>query len=237
MLPKLSPHKGEPQYNMDLGQNDSVNEKAKNLTLTIARNSRRKSIEDNLMMPNVRFGKQVSRTDLDKGAGKGVKTQRNNDNETFNSRLQTEDNSNLQESFNEIPNKRMSVYSSNRLSFQANNSGNLHSNAALNAIAGHNRYNRSFDEKYSPNRKIEYKKWVGDISKFTLPSKFDEKPSHSALEKTAINKRYLKKQKEKQENEEIAQGNVEIVVYNIQSHIKLILRLIKAAYQSLEEYK
>ena len=47
----------------------------------------------------------------------------------------------------------------------------------------------------------------------------------------------LKQLKEKHENEEIAKGNVEIVVSNIQSHIKLILRLVKAAYQSLEKYK
>ena len=59
--------------------------------------------------------------------------------------------------------------------------------------------------------------------------------THMELIKTQSS--WKKKQKEKQENEEIAQGNVEIVVYNIQSHIKLILRLIKAAYPSLEEYK
>ena len=72
MLPKLSPHEGELQYNMDLGQNDSVYKKTKNLTLTIARNSRQKSTKDNLMMPNVRFCKLVLRTisikELEKGS-------------------------------------------------------------------------------------------------------------------------------------------------------------------------
>ena len=81
----------------------------------------------------------------------------------------------------------MSIYSNNLLSFKVNNSGNLYSNTTLNAIAGHNRYNRNFNEKFSSQRKIEYKKWVGDITKFTLRSKFNEKTSNPVLEKTTQN--------------------------------------------------
>ena len=39
------------------------------------------------------------------------------------------------------------------------------------------------------------------------------------------------------EDEEIARGDVERVVYNLQSHIKLILRLIKAKHKAMEELK
>ena len=40
-----------------------------------------------------------------------------------------------------------------------------------------------------------------------------------------------------EEYEEIESGNVETTVDSIQSHIKLILRLIKATHISLDEYK
>lgn len=84
---------------------------------------------------------------------------------------------------------------------------------------------------------LGYKQYVGDISKLTLPSKLDQKPSHPGLNKNAETQRLAKQIKERQENDEIAQGKVEIVVDSVQTHIQLILRLVKAAYQSLDEYK
>ena len=40
-----------------------------------------------------------------------------------------------------------------------------------------------------------------------------------------------------EENAEIESGNIETTVDSIQSHFKLIMRLIKATHISLEEYK
>lgn len=70
-----------------------------------------------------------------------------------------------------------------------------------------------------------------------MPSRVDLPASHQILEKSNENQRYKKKLKEMKEDEEIANGDVEIVVDNIQSHIKLILRLIKSTHLSLQEYK
>lgn len=39
------------------------------------------------------------------------------------------------------------------------------------------------------------------------------------------------------EDDEIASGDVERVVYNLQSHIKLILRLIKAKHKAMDEHQ
>lgn len=75
------------------------------------------------------------------------------------------------------------------------------------------------------------------VLKHTLPSKLDIPATHPALVKSIESQRYKKTLRELQENEEIENGQVETVVYNLQSHMKLILRLIKATYKSLEEYK
>lgn len=75
------------------------------------------------------------------------------------------------------------------------------------------------------------------VPNHTLPSKLDIPATHPALVKSIESQRYKKTLRELQENEEIENGQVETVVYNLQSHMKLILRLIKATYKSLEEYK
>lgn len=102
---------------------------------------------------------------------------------------------------------------------------------------------RPLNGSYSPKRQGTYKKYVGDISKVAalrylqLPSKPTESKSNPLLKQAVEKQRRVIQQREEEENEEIAQGNVEIVVGSVQSHIKLIMRLIKATYASLEEYK
>lgn len=231
-------HNTEPNYDMDLDKIDTNRDKLKNSTLDAERSSRRKSIEDNFMVPNVKFVKPTSRANLGKGAGKGMKTERFITNDTSNSKLNTDDDSHYQESMQESSYfKRKSNYSTNISPVIHNRSSKLTGNAIMGLNPTHNRLsNRSFD-KNSGQMTLGYKQYVGDISKLTLPSKLDQKPSHPGLNKNAETQRLAKQIKERQENDEIAQGKVEIVVDSVQTHIQLILRLVKAAYQSLDEYK
>ena len=111
--------------------------------------------------------------------------------------------------------------------------------------------NKSVDnlkaKRYSPSPDITYKKYVGDINsikrggvtimKQSLPSKLDLPATHPALIKSIESQRYKMEQRRIQEDEEILNGDIEITVDSIQSHIKLILRLIKATKLSLDEYK
>lgn len=242
MLPEITQsnlHKGDPEYALELGQNDSINDsKQKHLVLTVARRSRRKSVEDNFMVPNVKFVKPISRTKMAHAAGKRLKTERVTDNDTYNSIINTDDNSTAvdHQHHNTLP-KRKSVYATNQSPIQLRNS-QMGSHSSLGMAGGH-RYNRSFDKSALQNPGTDYKRYVGDISQLTLPSRLDVKPSRDILQKTTQNQRYLQKVREKQENQEIGRFNdkFEIVVDNVQTHIKLILRLIKTAYQTLEDYK
>lgn len=61
--------------------------------------------------------------------------------------------------------------------------------------------------------------------------------THPALMKSIESQKIQKHMKDSLEDEEIASGQVETTVYNIQTHIRLILRLIKATHASLQEYK
>lgn len=70
-----------------------------------------------------------------------------------------------------------------------------------------------------------------------LPSRLDLPATHPSLVKSIESQRIKKQQRDYEEDDEIAEGNVDTVVYNIQTHIKLILRLIKATYASLQEFK
>lgn len=70
-----------------------------------------------------------------------------------------------------------------------------------------------------------------------LPSKLDMPAMHPTLVKSIEKQRQKKFIRDAEEDEEIANGKVETIVYNLQSHMKLIHRLIKATRKSLDEYK
>ena len=142
------PRKGDLQYSLDLGQNDPVHIKHKKLNLTISRTNRRKSIEDSIVMSNMKFrssdshvifGKQNNELDSEK-----LK------NNTFISRIHTEDDTNVTE---EIGSR--ALYNKSQMSPDLNviKSGSK-------VIGSHNRYsNRSFDnaQRYSPSPEVTYK--------------------------------------------------------------------------------
>lgn len=75
------------------------------------------------------------------------------------------------------------------------------------------------------------------VPSHTLPSKLDLPATHPALEKSIESQKLKKLARDQIEDEEIAAGQVDTVVYNLQTHIKLIMRLIKATHASLQEYK
>lgn len=238
MQSKGVPRKGDLQYSLDLGQNDPVHARQKHLNLTISRTNRRKSIEDNIFISNMKFMSSESNPAFSKDFDKGQDTERFKTN-TFSSRLQ-EDETNITSDL-----KPRTLFNKSQLSPDLNN---VKTGARI--LGSHNRYsNRSFDngQRYSPPPEVTYKKYVGDISliskgnsnilKQSLPSRLDVPATHPALVKSLENQRYSKIQREIEENEEIENGNVEIAVDSVQSHIKLIMRLIKATHISLEEYK
>jgi peptidoglycan hydrolase CwlO-like protein len=61
--------------------------------------------------------------------------------------------------------------------------------------------------------------------------------THPVLEESIKTQRLTKYEHDWAEDDEIARGDVERVVYNLQSHIKLILRLIKAKHNAMNEHK
>lgn len=120
-------------------------------------------------------------------------------------------------------------------------------NAPAEANASHGRLPNNRAQRYSPSPEITYKKYVGDINsvkrggvtimKQSLPSKLDLPATHPALTKSIESQRVRRDQRIIEEDEEIFNGDIEITVDSIQSHIKLIMRLIKATTLSLDEYK
>ena len=162
MLPEVSPHKAGPEYSMDLGQNDSAFTTSKGANLTIARSSRRKSIEDNFLMHKIKFVSPESRTKLNKGVEKGGYTDRMNNNDTFNSRLQTEEDTNAlnNESNSQLhtmnPNKSMPVNllnskvnkSQNQVGYGIPGMNNRLANRSYDNVLRSNRYSPSPDNTY-----------------------------------------------------------------------------------------
>jgi hypothetical protein len=155
MLPSEAPKRGDVAYSMDLGQNDSAYSKSKNVNLTVSRSNRRKSIEDNILIPNVKFVTPESRTMISKGLEHGSLTNRINNNDTYNSRLQTDDESTFindskdQKSFDR---KHMNA---SALSPGIGQSGSaLFKNASGTEMKPtHSRmYNKSFDSNFSRHR-------------------------------------------------------------------------------------
>ena len=125
-------------------------------------------------------------------------------------------------------------------------------NVPTDVHASHSKLpNKSIDnlkaKRYSPSPDIHYKQYVGDINlvkrggvtimKQSLPSKLDLPATHPALMKSIESQRNKMEQRRQQEDDEILNGDIEITVDSIQSHMKLILRLIKATKLSLDEYK
>lgn len=183
---------GEQLYSMDLGKNDPIHSRHKNINLTVSRTNRRKSIEDNMLMPNVKFVSPHSRTHAHKGLDPGSKTDRLLGNDTYNSRLQTEDDSNMIDESKymtqDYDRYRMSANASAMSPGLGQNSGKLLKNSSGIMNPMHNRAsNRSFDNtfkrhRYSPSEN-NYKKYVGDIGQIqkTQPGKQNIKPSESSI--------------------------------------------------------
>ena len=155
MQSKGVPRKGDLQYSLDLGQNDPVHARQKHLNLTISRTNRRKSIEDNIFISNMKFMTSESNPAFSKDFDKGQDTERFKTN-TFSSRLQ-EDETNITSDL-----KPRTLFNKSQLSPDLNN---VKTGARI--LGSHNRYsNRSFDngQRYSPPPEVTYKKYVGDIS-------------------------------------------------------------------------
>lgn len=246
---------GAPPTVILIGQTDPNQHKKVNADLDESRNNRRRSIEGNILAANLNFpnsGLGKSNSDNDNGFA----TERlGGSNGALHSQLHKE-NESQDAGGDKRPNrifKRASATSSQAEPEEIIPDANK-TNAEFSMISSHNRLsNRSLDnthgrKRYSPTRvDVTYKKYVGDINsmnkghltfmKHSLPSKVDIPATHPALMKSLESQRYKKQQRDMEENEDILNGDVEIAVDSIQTHIRLVLRLIKATHKSLEEYK
>lgn len=227
-----APNKGGDNLSTENSQNDQL--ASKNKSLNIFRSNRRKSIEDNIVMPNAKVAATESRIVFGRDTNNGATTER-----TMNNKLNMDDEVNIEEAKEKKPRAMF-----NRSQASTDLFGD---NAPTDVNSSQNRLPNNRVKRYSPSPDITYKKYVGDINsikrggvtimKQSLPSKLDLPATHPALMKSIESQKLKRDQRIMEEDEEIFDGDIEITVDSIQSHIKLILRLIKATTLSLDEYK
>ena len=161
MIPDNIPSKSGKEFALKLGQNDSIHSQNRNINLTIDRSNRRRSIEDNILMPNVKFVSPHSRST---GLDPASKTDRINNNDTYNSRLMTDVDSSMIEEQKYSTQFRDSANRSALGPGQKSNSSHMYKQVSGESVVNgrHLSSNRSFDfgakkHRYSPNRENEYK--------------------------------------------------------------------------------
>lgn len=149
----------EPLYALNLGQNNPVHSSQNAVNLTVTRVNRRRSIEDNILMPNVKFVSPQSRT-YAKALDPGSKTDRVLNNDTYNSRMQTEDETNAFETSQHQSYEFDMRNSHNASALGPDNSRKLLKNSTSGLGPPHHKSNRSYDmrkNRYSPVPENTYK--------------------------------------------------------------------------------